>query len=500
MIDLAARIENSFIQYAENNAFCIDEKFYSYADIKKIVYSIKKQIDEFDDKIKNKRVAVLCTDDVRTYSSLIAIWFSGCAYVPLGLHNPVERNLAILKEAAIDIIISTENMEDERYKSFTIVKPCFDQTSTKEFKLPDIKENDLAYILFTSGSTGLPKGVPISHKNLNAFILSFDKLGFNINSLDRCLQMYELTFDLSIVSFLIPILNGSCVYTVPNNGLKYLNVLKLIKERRLTVIQIVPSIIKLLRPLLQRVNLPDVRLCILGGEATYIDLLVPWSKSLPNCHVCNMYGPTEATIYCMYYKYSPEKVKNYNGLFAIGKGMEGVELIIINDNNEMVNANEKGELCISGHQVTSGYLNNQSKNNSSFIKIFQSANEKFFYKTGDMCYYDEEGDIYYCGRFDNQVKIQGFRVELSEIEFSVREKFNLNNVAIPKENKSGTLELVLAIENNENNEEEIINYLKRKLPEYMIPSSTFSMKEFPLNSSGKTDRNKIKAALDEHRR
>ncbi|MBS1557223.1 MAG: amino acid adenylation domain-containing protein [Bacteroidetes bacterium] len=491
------RLSINFENYSDNNAFCINDEYYTYAYLKKSIIAIQKQIEDISVSGVSLRIAVVCNDDIRTYSSLLAIWFSGNSYVPLGLHNPIERNLTILKDACVNIIISSVTLDDARYSMFTVIQPEAGIDSLEKIKVPNIKNDQLAYILYTSGSTGVPKGVPITHNSLNSFLNSFEKLHFNINVNDRCLQMFELTFDVSIVSFLVPLLNGACVYTIPDDKIKYLNVLKLMKEKRLTVIQIVPSVIKLLNSLLSRIILPDVRLCILTGEATHIDLLPMWQKALPNSYFCNMYGPTEATIYSTYYKYENSIIKNYNGLLAIGKAMSGIDLVILKNETDFAEVNEKGELCISGEQLTDGYINNIQKNSNSFVELTYKKVKNRFYKTGDLCYFDEEGDFFYCGRLDNQVKIQGFRIELGEIEFLVRNQYNVNNVVVPIENKTGTLGLVLVIENEGLGRDTItiINYLKSILPDYMIPFKVIFIDRFPLTSSGKTDRNKIKTII-----
>lgn len=497
---LFERILYSLKEFAQRNAFCIDDKYYTYNDINSFICSVKEKLNFNNEKIKSKKVAIVCNNDVFTYSSLMSIWFSGYAYVPLGLHNPVERNLAILKEAKVDVIISSSKLDDDRYSEFTVINPVSDASTNVQLVKPDINPGDLAYILFTSGSTGLPKGVPISHKNLTTFVKSFEASEFKITKSDRCLQMFELTFDVSVSSFLIPFLNGACIYTVSNQGIKYINVLKLIQQYQLTSIQIVPSIIRLGKSLLPRLKFPEVKNCILTGEATHIDLLPEWQKSLPNAQLFNFYGPTESTIYCSSYKCDLENMKEYNGMLAIGKPLQNVTLLVVNEDFKETNVNEKGELLIGGDQVTEGYLNNELKNRESFISVNRNGRVEIFYRSGDMCYRDLEGDIFYCGRYDNQVKIQGFRVELSEIEICVRSQFGINNIVIPFKNRLGAVELELVVEKNLNGEyATILNHLKSRLPEYMIPVRVSEMNEFPVNSSGKTDRNNIKAQLDARR-
>lgn len=489
---------NSLADNADRQAFCINDQYYTYRDLQCHVVAIQRQIESLEVG-ERKNIAVVCSNDIRTYGALLAIWFSGCAYVPLGLHNPVDRNLTILDGADTDIVIAAGvEFDSPQYRSLRIIRPVESPDPDGGAIRHSITEGtDLAYILFTSGSTGAPKGVPISHSNLAAFIKAFRASPFTVGKEDRCLQMFELTFDVSVSSYLPALLAGACVYTVPNDGIKYMHVLRVLTRYKLTCIQIVPSIVKLAKPLLKRISVPETRACILTGEATMADLLPIWRPCIPEARIFNYYGPTEATIYCSYLEYSEARPKTYNGMLAIGKAFEGMELLVVNEKGEETAMGEKGELLIGGPQVTEGYIKNESKNREAFIQRSAGSGTKRFYRSGDMCYRDEDGDIFYCGRFDNQVKIQGFRIELSEIEFLVRTQLGYNNVVIVTEDEQGAARLVLVVENRPDADmRPIITHLKGKLPEYMVPAAGHFIEEFPLNTSGKTDRKRIKEILN----
>jgi len=487
--------------HADRNAFCINDQFYTYGELRDHIVSIIGEIQDARSEGSSRNIAVVCSNDIRMYASLFAIWFTGCAYVPLGFHNPVERNRTILKDAAAEIIISSMELDAVAYAGYKVIEPAREVPGSgdREIHCPDADKGSLAYILFTSGSTGLPKGVPISHENIGAFLDAFGKSPFKVVREDRCLQMFELTFDVSISSYLPALLCGACVYTVPNDGVKYMHVLRVLTQYKLTSIQIVPSIIKLAKPLLKRIKAPEVRNCILTGEATMTNLVTEWRSCVPNAAIYNYYGPTEATIYCSYLHYAEGCDKHYNGMIAIGKAFSGMELLIVDESGNESAVNEKGELLIGGGQVTPGYINNPEKNRLSFVERMVGGRKVRFYRSGDMCYKDAEGDIFYCGRFDNQVKIQGFRIELSEIEYLVRDKFSINNVVIVSENEQGANKLILVLEGEQNGKlGDVSQYLKTKLPEYMVPADVQSVDEFPLNSSGKTDRKAIKEILNDY--
>ena len=226
------------------------------------------------------------------------------------------------------------------------------------------------------------------------------------------------------------------------------------------------------------------------GEALPLDVTEEWGRCLPNAEIFNVYGPTENTIFCTIYSYCRNSTnKSHNGIISIGKGMEGVQTIIVNENNEKLSNGEKGELCLAGNLLTPGYWKNEEKNNESFFYLNNNEEITRFYKTGDLCIEDKEGDILYLGRIDFQTKIQGFRVELSEIEFYTKLFLNqINVVALPITNTIGNTEIVLIIESNEFNPDFLLEYLKSKIPAYMIPTKLKFLASFPLNVNGKIDR------------
>ena len=347
---------------------------------------------------------------------------------------------------------------------------------------------------FTSGSTGKPKGVPIMRSNVGAFLNSFINAGFSINHLDRCLQCFDLTFDVSVQSFLVPLVKGACVYTIPHNQIKYSYVYGLLEDHKLTFSVMAPSMLRYLRPYYSEIKAKDMRYCILTAEASPVNLVQEWSKCIPNSEIFNFYGPTEATIYCTFYKFKKDEVnKHLNGMLSIGKVMNGFKAIIIDEGNNLLSSNQKGELCIAGGQLTPGYWKNPDKATESFFNLKYDGMVRRFYKTGDLCFFDDEGDIMFSGRLDYQVKIQGYRIELSEIEYHAREHLKGDNsTAIVFENKMGNDEIALFVENESIDLNLILKYLKSKMPYYMVPTKIIPIKKLPLNTNGKIDRSILK--------
>ncbi len=491
-MNLIEKLYNSLYTNTTSKAFYINEVFYTYKQLQQVVENIRYNIQQqINDSVK--LIGLVTNNDLETYAAILALWFEGKGYVPLNSNNPIERNKHILE--LTDVIHIIDSSEHSNYSEYQVIKSKYLESITFTLKLPHVNLKDLAYVLFTSGSTGTPKGVPISFYNLNSFVTAIDKdSNFRIVNTDRCLQMFELTFDMSVVSYLLPLLEGACIYTIPQKAIKYFYVFKLIKEQKLTVLTLVASIIHYLKPYFEEINAPDVRFCSFAGGSLYTDIASQWSSCIPNCKIFNYYGPTETTIYSGYYPYNKHThTKSHNGIISIGTPMGDLNYIIVDHRNNELPIGKTGELCISGGQVTSGYWKNETRNKTSFfIKMVDNRNQRF-YKTGDLCYKDKDGNFMYIGRSDFQVKIRGFRVELAEIEHhakTISKKVNI--IALDVINKLGNAELALAIEGKPFDDTDMISYMKTKMPDYMIPTHIKYIEELPHNMNGKVDRKTLK--------
>ncbi|MEP7254685.1 MAG: AMP-binding protein [Ferruginibacter sp.] len=477
-------------EYAGSNAFCINNIFYSYRQFVEKISAIRSEIEKLSKE--NSNVGLVANDDIETYAAIIALWLEGKCYVPVNPETPAERNRNVLTQAGVSIVIDSSGQP--LFPELDVIRSK--QLTFKEINLSPVDTTDdtLAYIFFTSGTTGIPKGVPITRSNLAGFIKAFFSMGINMDATDKCLQMFELTFDLSVMSYLAPLLKGACVYTIPKDKIKFNYIAELFEEQHLTVALMVPSIIHYLRPYFDEIDCASMKYNLFCGEALPLDVTKEWAACLPNARVMNVYGPTEDTIFCTHYTYNRDgNNKASNGLLSIGKAMQETYTIIVNDNDQMVKPGEKGQLCLGGVQLTPGYWKNEEKNKEAFFYTEYNGTGTRFYKSGDLCLADEDGDIMYLGRVDSQVKVQGFRVELSEIEFFAKEYLKKTNaVAIAFTNKINNTEIGMVIESDEFDTKELINYMKTKMPVYMIPTQMQFEKSFPLNTNGKIDRKLLK--------
>ena len=474
---ILAPFQQAIRDYSECNAFFIEGAYYTYRQFAERVSTIRNIICGI--KSNESIWGLALHNDIDTYASIFALWLEGKAYVPLHPSWPKDRIESIKKQ------VGCTNVLDQ----------CRVQTDVINLdRVVEVSDKELAYILFTSGSTGVPKGVCITRGNVAAFLDSFWKTGISIAPEDRCMQCFDLTFDVSVQSFLVALTSGACVYTVPYGQVKYIYAASLIQEHHVTFGAMAPSMLTYLRPYFNEFDASSMKACILTAEACPVDLMEEWFECAKNTEIYDFYGPTEATVYCTYYKLTRGGANlSHNGIISIGKPLANVKAIIIREDSSLVEGEEKGELCVAGPQVTPGYWKNPEKNATSF---FEQDGERY-YHTGDLCYWDKTGNIMYSGRIDQQAKIQGFRVELGEIEHHARAFFKNGNrvVAIAFQNEQSLTEIALFVEKEEENSDALLTYLRSKMPQYMIPSRVFYQSMFPLNKSDKIDRVLLKSMI-----
>ena len=477
-----------------NNAFCIDEEHFTYGYFGQCISQIRHALRQ--KKHTSREVGLVINDDIQTYASIFALWLEGDAYVPLHPNWPLDRCLDICSQVGLDLVV--DSSETTRYEDVPVLSTAsLDGEGAGLEPISGIAEDALAYILFTSGSTGKPKGVQIMRKNVAAFMDSFWDTGIEITDGDRCLQCFDLSFDVSVQGYLVPLTRGACCYTVPHGQIKYVYVSGLIEDHQLTFGAMAPSMLRYLRPYFDEIDASSLKTCILTAEACPLDLVEAWYECACNTEIYNFYGPTECTIYCTYYKLSRDgENKKLNGSASIGRALSQCVSLIIDEKGNECAPGEKGELCIAGDQVTKGYWNNEEKNASSFFTRQVDGKTLRFYHTGDLCMEDADGDLLLSGRMDHQVKIQGFRVEMGEIEYHAREFMNGTDVVcLAFENAEKLTEIAMFIESKEFDTTDLISFMRSRMPSYMIPTRIYCVPVFPLNLSEKTDKVKLKSLI-----
>jgi len=425
------------------------------------------------------------------YAAILALLSTGYPYIPLNPQFPDERNSFIRQHFPNAPLLY---IEKPAFSDGIDLASIVESDRGTKLLIPPRPLSGLAYVLFTSGSTGTPKGVCITYANLNAFLRNLFSI-FSFSPHDRFLQMFDFTFDLSIFSFLIPLLVGASFYPTDSTEFKYLQIPELIEEEKITVALLVPSVISFLIRYRDEFRFPSLRYNLFCGEPLSHSLLAEWTKTAPNASFHNVYGPTETTVFCSHYRWEMEQSLVHQDVVSIGKpfGSNRFSLRSLEDHKPIREPYHEGELVIMGEQVGSGYLNQAELTRKAFF----TENQMPCYATGDLAFFDENGNYYFLGRKDDQVKIQGYRVELQEIVAQIRQRLpEPRNVVVLVQNEGnqqilhGVIEGFCCIEPSV-----LLQSLSTVLPSYMVPRKIHFVEQFPLSTNGKVDKKALASLL-----
>lgn len=467
----------------EQNAFHIKDKDYSYSKFYQKVNQIAQVLIGL--KKHQQKVGVIINNDMETYASMIAIWLTGNSYIPIDLTDSNSRQQTSLNQVKLDTLLTTQGVNTLNYEGVAIISTTILPRSEKELPAIQIQANDIAYVLFTSGTTGSPKAVPISYQNLDAFVDSFLDQGYDFKSTDRFLQMADLVFDMSIIASLIPLSLGACVVTIDPEEMKYLATYKALQEKEITVLITAPSTLQLLAPHYSEIDLPGLRYSFVGAEAYTEETAKAWNICSPNAVQVNLYGPSEGGIFASAYTLKGDAIKSKEGIVSLGKQVKNIELYLVSAAGKLVDNQEEGEAWISGNQVFRGYLD-QSLNDNAFGDLEIDGKSISCYKTGDYMVRDEEGFLFYYGRKDQQIKVQGKRIELEEIEFYAHQlEGSFKAKAYCFKGEFNSQQIALFVDKNLSTAA-IKAHLSQHLPTYMIPAKIIGVAEMPKESELKS--------------
>lgn len=437
---------------------------------------------------RGDRVSFCLRKSINSIKSVLGILKAGAIYVPLNTQAPVSRLKYMVDDAAPRLIIC-DNKTLPLVKEFSgIFNLDENQDSingqSKESVDCENESGDLAYILYTSGSTGVPKGVMITHANIiNATDWAVDE--FQIDNRDRISQHPPLHFDLSTFDLYCAFKSGATLFLVPEElSLFPAQLAKFIEEKELTIWDSVPSVMVHLSisGIAKPGRFPKLKKIFFNGEGFPTKFLAEWMKTYPDKEFINMYGPTETTVQCSFYRVR-EVPKDFTKLVPIGKACRNVEIFDID-----------GELYVGGSGVGKGYWNNPRKTAESFILNPKDPKKGMVYKTGDLVRLLPDGNYEFIGRKDNQVKVRGNRIELGDVDAALYSLPYVNEaatIAIPDAETGGNKLVAFVYLKNKKSESEIKKDLARSVPRYMIPDE-IREKILPKTSSGKVDRNKLK--------
>lgn len=447
----------------------------------------------------NKPIGVFVEKSIESVVSDLGVVYSGNAYMNLDVKMPLARIRNILELIKPTVVITTPKFASKLSevwlpeRTLILEDSVVELTETEKTKLyanlERVIDFDPLCIINTSGSTGTPKGVVLNHRSFIDYTQwAISTLG--IRKDDVLGSIAPIVFDHSSYEFCLMLMHGcKLVFTPESYAMFPVKLLNLLAEKDVTYIFWVPTLMVNIAnmDLLAKVPLPKLRMVWFAGEVFPTKQFNYWKRNLPHATFVNLYGPTEITVDCTYYIVNRELRDDEP--VPIGYPCRNTDILILNDRNEPVGKNEDGELCVRGSSLAMGYYNNPEKTASVFVQnpLNDSYPERI-YRTGDIVYINDLGEIVYKGRNDTLIKHMGKRVELGEIEHVV-----VNTLCAAKNGCAiydrGKKEIVFFYEAAaEIPAAELRRKISSALPNYMVPTRYIFLSEMPRNTSGKIDR------------
>ena len=496
-------LENSANNFPDKIAFADEGNSVTYAELtakaKRMAVGISKKT------VSRSPVAVLGGKKIETVIAFFACVYAGCFYVPLNPLHPVHRLRQILRTLNHPLVLierGYENLLPEECEEIYFTADggntlFFDDAEEKDNPeiLDKIRSNhidtDPLYIMFTSGSTGTPKGIAVSHRSVIDFIGEFVNL-FGINDSDVIGNQAPFDFDVSVKDIYSTIAVGATMQIIPKKCFSFpMPLIDFLIDRKVTTLIWAVSalcIISTYRGFSYKVP-ADIKRVLFSGEAMPVKHLNIWKKALPETVFVNLYGPTEITCNCTYY-ITPGGIFDKEVL-PIGTPFPNERAFLLSENGDNITKpNAVGEICVSGTALSLGYYNCKEETEKAFVQnpVNPYYNE-IIYKTGDLGYYDEIGNLCFVGRKDFQIKHMGHRIELAEIETALTSIENVDRaICLYNSHK----EKIIGIYQGAAESSVVAAGLRDSLPTFMIPSHFEKIEKFPLSENGKIDRKKVK--------
>ncbi|WP_298500282.1 amino acid adenylation domain-containing protein [uncultured Algibacter sp.] len=510
-------IKNSAALYPNNEAFKCEDVSITYKELDTKTSQLAKCL--IDSGVeKGDRVGIYLNRCIETAIAIYGILKAGAAYVPLDFTAPHSRTRFLIDNCGIAFLVTSNNQKrkitslvDADSSLQGILGVSLDipikttswdfiyKTSLENYEAIKVSENDLAYIMFTSGSTGAPKGIMHTHgSGLNYAKLSANL--YQVNSKDRVANHAPINFDISTFGYFTGPLAGASTVVITDAYTKFpVSLANLMDKENLTIWYSVPlALIQiLLSGALDKINVNALRWVLFGGEVFATKYLKELIKKWPNVTFSNVYGPAEVN-QCTYYNINSST--SLENQIPIGKIWNHTDYKILDPNDNEVSKGNKGLLVINSITMMKGYWNNKELTEKSFyIKTDEENNKLVYYRTGDVVYENKDNDMIFVGRNDRQAKIRGFRIELDEIELVLLKHPSVKEasvIIVESENKKKELNaVILLFEDVNTTSKELISFCKTNLPVYSIPERIQIFNSLPKTSSGKIDRNVLKNNL-----
>ncbi|MGC4865143.1 amino acid adenylation domain-containing protein [Micromonospora sp. DT53] len=449
------------------------------------------------------RVALRMPAGVEAVVAMLAVMKAGSAYVPLDVRNPAARNALILDDADAKALIGEPIADiDLPNLPLTEITGLAQGPTDRPPVIPDPDAE--AYVIYTSGTTGRPKGVPVLHRHA-ATLFSAAGAVFDFSADDRWLLFHSISFDFSVWEIWGALTGGSTLVILPHwEARTPAQYLQTIIEQRVTILSQTPTAFAVLADAAveQQAELPHLRYVVFGGERLLSHALRPWVEryGLERPRLINGYGITETTVFTTFHTVDESDLQQTDSV--IGVGLPGFQLRVVGDDGRDVEPGAVGELWLAGPQVTDGYLNRPELNDERFPVVTDEAGLQVrFYRSGDLVRALPNGELVFHGRADLQVKLRGYRLELSDIEAVLcGHPAVADAVVFVREFKPGDERLVAGIVlrgGHPADAGQLRQHVKNRLPSYMHPARYVRLSEMPRTVNGKVDRTTVRKLWEE---
>lgn len=453
--------------------------------------------------VYKQTVAIYMDKSFDIIASFMGCAYSGNIYTVMDATSPIERAKSIVENLLPAYIITEKKYYEylkEEFPTVNIVcaSEIYNSIEVDENMLDEVRLNiidtDVLYILYTSGSTGKPKGAVLSHRAVIAYT-EWASNEFNITSKEVLGNQTPFYFSMSVTDIYVTLRNACTLVIIPH---KYFSehelLIKYLDESKITMIYWVPSALSALANsgILANKHINSLKKILFAGEVMHTKYLNIWRKYYPDVLFANLFGPTETTDICTFYKVDRQFTDTE--ALPIGRPCENAGVFIIDAENKMVTEKDvEGELCVRGSFLAYGYYKNEEKTNAAFVQNpLNRYYKEMIYKTGDLVKYNEKNEIIYIGRKDFQIKINGYRIELGEIETAISSIEGVESSCCIYDEKR---EILICVYSGKLEKNDLRRNLKNYLPRYMMPHKYVRLEIMPINSNGKIDRKKIKAMI-----